>query len=67
MKMINLQEEKSTVSRELIKKFGEGVYNCEEVDSILISVKFKDGNSVSFRRAEMEDRFKKAIEEEDEE
>ena len=61
MKVVNLGESKSKINRELITKFGESIYSCNEVESILISVKFKDGSNISFKRAEMEDQFKDLI------
>ncbi|MBS3088629.1 hypothetical protein J4402_02505 [Candidatus Pacearchaeota archaeon] len=66
MKTLKLQKEKISVNRELIKKFGEAVYFCPEVESVNIEIKFKDGSNIGFNREEMEDRFHKIVEEDEE-
>ena len=56
MKTLKFKSEKrEVVTRELVSGFGETLYHCPEVDSILIKIAFKDGSCVSFKRGEIED------------
>jgi len=57
MKTIKIEKGESKVNRRLVTRFGEAVYSCPEVKSVRISVEFKDGSSIAFRRCEDEDIF----------
>ena len=54
-KIIKLKNKGYAISKELISKFGELVYQSEGVDSIFIRINFKDGSNIGFRRSENED------------
>jgi len=61
MKIVKLQKEDSKISRKMISQFGETVYGCPDVKSVLIKINFKDGSTVGFRRDEDEDEIKDMI------
>jgi len=62
MKIVKLQKEDSKISRKVISQFGESVYSCPDVKSVLIKIHFKDGSTLGFRRDEEEDEIKDMIE-----
>jgi len=57
MKIAKITEDETKISRKLISKFGESIYHCPDVESVIIKVNFKDGSSIGFRRDECEDDF----------
>lgn len=61
MKIVKFEKGESKVTRKLISKFGESIYQCPEVRSIFIRVKFKDGSNLGFRRDEDEDNFDEIV------
>jgi len=63
MKTIKLRNEKASVNRELISKFGEAIYHSPQVESVLIQIEFKDGSGIRFKRAEMKDEIDRQINE----
>jgi hypothetical protein len=62
MKIVKLQKEDSKISRKVISQFGESIYSCPDVKSVLIKIHFKDGGTLGFRRNEEEDEIKDMIE-----
>ncbi len=62
MKIVKFQKEDSKISRKVISQFGESVYSCQDVKSVLIKINFKDGSTIGFRRDEEEDDIKDMIE-----
>lgn len=62
MKIVKFQKEDSKMSRKVISQFGESVYSCPDVKSVLIKINFKDGSTIGFRRDEDEDEIKDMIE-----
>lgn len=62
MKIVKLEKEDSKISRKVISQFGENVYSCPDVKSVLIKINFKDGSTLGFRRDEYEDEIKDIIE-----
>jgi len=66
MKTIKLTKEHHKIDRDLIKSFGEIVYACEDVKSVLVKISFRDGSNVGFKRCEEEDEFESLIKESDE-
>jgi hypothetical protein len=62
MKIVKLQKEDSKISRKVISQFGESVYGCTDVKSVLIKIHFKDGSTLGFKRDEEEDDIKDMIE-----
>ena len=65
MKIVKIDKETSKVSRKVLANFGEALYHCEDVESVLMRVKFKDGTSISFRRDEDDDDFQRLIDEDE--
>ena len=64
MKVTNFKHDfGSKVSRELITKFGESIYQNDEIRAISVKVEFKDGSAISFSRDEDEDDFLQEIKE----
>jgi hypothetical protein len=57
----------SKISREVLAKFGETIYNFEEVRAIRMEVLFKDNRSITFNRSKMSDTFEVRKEKEEEE
>ena len=62
MKIVKLEKEDSKISRKVISQFGESIYGCQDVKSVLIKIYFKDGSRPGFRRDEEEDEIKEMIE-----
>ena len=62
MKIVKLEKEDSKISRKIISRFGESIYGCGDVKSVLIKIYFKDGSTIGFKRDEEEDEIKDLIE-----
>ncbi|MEI6058949.1 MAG: hypothetical protein WCP89_04225, partial [archaeon] len=70
MKTLKTNKKESKVTRELITAFGERIYHQDEVKETRMMVRFKDGSSIEYHRAETKDlreKIEKEIEEEDDE
>jgi hypothetical protein len=63
MKIFKVEKtKKSKVTRKIVTNFGEAIYQCPEIRSVVIKVNFKDGSSIAFNRDEDEDDFKSFFE-----
>jgi len=65
MKILKVSDGKTKVKREVISKFGESIYHCEEVKSVVVRVEFKDGSSIGFERDEDDDEVEHLMSEEE--
>jgi hypothetical protein len=52
------------ITREMLAKIGETIYNSEEVKGIRLQVVFKDNSAITFKRSEVADTFEIMDEEE---
>ena len=59
MKTLKIDKEDSKVNRQLITKFGQTIYEQDEVRAVSIKVSFKDGSSIAYKRAEDQDLMEK--------
>ena len=59
MKTLKIDKEDSKVNRQLITKFGQTIYEQDEVRAVSIRVNFKDGSSIAYKRAEDQDLMEK--------
>ena len=62
MKVVKFEKEDSKINRKMVSQFGESIYSCPEVKSVLIKINFKDGSNIGFKRDEVEDEIKDIIE-----
>ena len=67
VKNIKIEKLKSKLSRDIIANFGNSVYNFNEVRSVYITVRFKDGSTIGFDRSELSDSRENSIEKEEDE
>lgn len=65
MKTLRLSKRDIKIDRQVVRKFGEAVYQVEDVESVSIKVDFKDGSTLGFKRHERQDNFDRAMEEEE--
>ena len=55
-KIVRLKEiGEKAISRELIQKFGDAIYQKGGVGAVFVKVYFKDGSHIGFKRNEEED------------
>ena len=50
MKALKFKENQPKITREIVKTFGETVFHTGDVSSIMISIEFKDGSALGFRK-----------------
>ena len=65
MKTVKIDKQSSRVNRKVLANFGEAIYHCEDVESVLMKVNFKDGTSISFKRDEDDDDFERWCEDDE--
>ena len=52
---------KPALTRELICKIGETLYQSKDVESVSLFIDFKDGSGITFRRCEVQEDIKDKI------
>ena len=63
MKVMKISQNHGRITREVISNFGQSLYKYDEVKTVLIKVKFKDGCEIGFKRDEEEDELEEFFKE----
>ena len=63
MKVMKISQNHGRITRELVSNFGQSLYKYDEVRTVLIKVKFKDGCEIGFKSDEEEDELEEFFKE----